>query len=160
MPKGVPQWQYDRDVRDLIIDERAWLRLAVSTLIDLSTFLMTAHDNETDVVQRILGGMAELLKEHGNTRDAQLAGIQQQVSHVSRQVEEMRRTHAGNLERLSDRMYERAQTGDNRYTEFSTRMQDAEARLTLIEGEIADLKAFIYDIAEHLPKPDEAVSGD
>lgn len=140
----------------MIIDERAWLRVAVSTLIDLTHWLMTEHDNAPDLASRILGGMAELLKEHGSNRDAQLAGIQQQVSYVSRQVEEMRRTHASNLERLSDRMYDRAATSDGRYTEFVTRMQDAEARLTVIEGEIADLKVLIYDIANHLPKPDEA----
>ena len=166
MPKGIPQWQYDWDVRKLLIDERAWLRMAVATLIDLTHWLMTEQENQQSSEQRILQGMADLLKDNSTDRHHQFAeiltsqrAIEGRVSYLSRQVEDMRRNMAGNIEHLSDRMHERGETSDTRYTEFVTRIQDAEARLTFVETEIADLKTLMYDIANHLPSPDEATNG-
>lgn len=103
--------------------------------------------------QRILKGMADLLKEYSDDRHQQLAAIiatqrslEHRVAHLAGTLEDMRRSMAGNLERLSDRMYERSDIGDKRYEEYSMRIQDVLVRIAILETDLITIKGIVGEL--------------
>lgn len=134
-----------------------WPWGALHALIGLCDWCMTELDNRQASEQRILDGMANLLQAHSQDRRDQLAAmlviqhkLDQRVEYLAATLEDMRRNQAGNLERLSDRLHERNQLGDQRYTEFVTRIQDCEARMAVLETEIDTIKLLLADLTREM----------
>lgn len=147
MPRGVPQWQYDQDVRALIIDERAWLRMAVSTLIDLSMYLMAAHDNEQtdDLKAGILTGVRDLLQEEREARDERWERLNNNLHRLNTSVEEHQRHSERRLNWLDDKRTEAKETSDKRYRELKQEILGLKDLVNDIERRLDDLEALKQD---------------
>jgi chromosome segregation ATPase len=112
--------------------------------MNLVDYLMAQQDLKTDLIS----GMAELFEENRKQRAAELAGLHDRLSYLSRQVEAMRATHSRNLEALSDRMHERTELSEKRYTQIMMEINSLKER-------IGDLEKLVYEMANHLPQSTE-----
>ena len=134
-------------IRSSVYVELALWQRSCAVLMNLVEFMTEQHNHTSN----ILSGMAELFEENRKQRAAELAGLHDRLSYLSRQVEAMRATHSRNLEALSDRMHERTELSEKRYTEIMTEINSLKER-------IGDLEKLVYEMANHLPQPTEASS--
>ena len=139
-------------MRSVYLELAMWQR-SCAVLMNLVEWSMAEQHNQTTA--NILTGVRELFEENRKHRVAELAPIHDRISYIAQQVEEMRATHAGNLERLSDRMHEMREVHAGEYRKQYTQLV---MELEGLKERLSDLEKLVYEMANYLPQPTEASS--